>query len=149
MTAWCGVAPRSPRRLRRMRWFLIGSVAIVAFDAAAALASGPLGFEYGAWWPGFIGAAAIYGAPAFMAARERGSAVAGAATGVGVALVDVVVGWPVSGAIIPGYFPDGRPDEVAQTVALVAVGVGVLGAVIGLAAGFLGLRQARADEPPG
>ena len=142
---------RSCRRARLavVRWLVVGAVAIVVYDAVTAMASGPLGFEYGAWWPGFVGSVAIYAAAAFMAARDRGSAVAGAATGFGVGVVDAVVGWPVSGAFIPGYFPGGIAGEVVQTVAFVAVAVGLIGAIIGLIAGLLGARRrrARADAP--
>ena len=149
MAEWCAVPRRQVVRLGPMRWFLAGSVGILAFDAVVAFASTRLGFEYGAWWPGALGAAAIYGVPAFMAARERASVVAGALVGTGIALVDVLVGWPLAGAIIPEYFPDGTPAEVASSVVFALVGVGALGAVIGLIAGILGARRPKASVGAG
>jgi hypothetical protein len=123
-----------------MRWFIAGVVGILVFDAVMAWASLRFGFTYGEWLPGLIGAEAIVAAAAFMAAREQRSVRAGGLTGAGIGLVDAIVGWPLSGLIIPEYFPSGDFGDVVVTVIPVALTVGALGGVIGLLAGWLAVR---------
>jgi integral membrane sensor domain MASE1 len=114
------------------------------YDAVLALGSRPIGYVYGEWWPGILGSLAIFAAAAFMAGRDGGTRRAGAVTAAGVALVDVLVGWPLSGAIVPGYFPSGTLPDVVSTL----VGVGILGAAlggtIGFIAGWVGVRSGKA-----
>lgn len=128
-------------RLDLVRWVVFGSAAIVVYDAVTAVGSRLFGYAYGAWLPGLAGSLAVLAASAFLAARNRGTRTAGAATAAGVALVDVFVGWPVSGAIVPGYFPTGTPTDVLSTLIGVAVGAAALGATLGFVAGSLGVRS--------
>jgi integral membrane sensor domain MASE1 len=109
--------------------------------ALLALGSEPFGYRYGEWWPGIVGSLAILGASAFLTGRDGGTALAGAGTGAGVALVDVFVGWPLSGVMVPGYFPTGTLPEVISTVAGVGIVGAALGATIGFVAGSLGARS--------
>jgi hypothetical protein len=117
-----------------------GAVVILAYDAVLALGSRQFGYSYGEWWPGILGSLAIFAASGFLAGRDAGSG-RGAGTAAGVALVDVLLGWPLSGAIVPGYFPNGTAVEVASTVAGVAVLGVAVGATIGVVAGWLGWRS--------
>jgi integral membrane sensor domain MASE1 len=109
--------------------------------ALLALGSEPFGYRYGECGPGIVGSLAILGASAFLTGRDGGTALAGAGTGAGVALVDVFVGWPLSGVMVPGYFPTGTLPEVISTVAGIGIVGAALGATIGFVAGSLGARS--------
>lgn len=123
-----------------MRWIIISCVAIVAFDALAALAAKALNFEYGGF-PGVLVSTAIYAFPAVMLALDGHGVSVASLAGATVAFVDATVGWAVSWLIGPGApLMDSRsPEAVALTVTFVVI----VGALVGLTAGFIAPRVAR------
>lgn len=80
------------------RVLFFASIALVLFDAIAALASESLGFSYGS---AVYGSYLIYGLTGFFAARIGGTRAAIIA-GVALGLVDATIGWGVSWLIGPG-----------------------------------------------
>jgi hypothetical protein len=119
-----------------VRVIALGCLAILVFDAAAALAAEALDFSYSALWPvSFL----IYAVTAFTAARVARSAAVGALTGLTVAATDATLGWALSSAIGPGK-PE---DDTALAIAVTVVAVSASGAVVGLIAGFAGQRRPR------
>ena len=113
---------------------LVGGAAVLAFDAAASLASRRFGFAYtsaaaGSW--------VIYAVVGFLAGRSAGLAVA-APAGAAMGFVDATLGWYVSWQIGPGRVAGGltvsRWVTAAVTVTLLAAAIGALG---GLAARLL------------
>ncbi len=114
-----------------------GCVTIVAFDTVWALLADGFDLSYQVLWPlSFL----IYGATAFVAARQVASARAGALAGSFVAMVDAAIGWPISWAIGPGRLDD---PSVAEVVATALLAVPLTGAIVGFFAGALAQRFAR------
>ena len=118
-----------------MRAAVVGSIAVVVFDAVAAFAARAFEFDYGAAIPGSL---VIYLVVGFAAARERRASRAGAAAGAVVALAESTVGWAVSWRIGPGALDDVTAAQIALTV----VSVVVVGAAAGFCGGLLGTRGA-------
>jgi hypothetical protein len=131
-----------------VRWFVVGALVILAYDALLALGSRLFGYVYGGWWPGILGSVAILAASGFLAGRETGTTRAGMMAAAGVMVVDVLVGWPISGVIVPGYFPTGSPGDVVSAVAGVAILGAAFGAAIGFVASWLGSRTRKPRATP-
>ena len=110
---------------------LFSFLAVVAFDALAAIVSQTMGFSYA--YAAF-GSAVLYIFFAWLIARSSGLRAA-VLLGMAMGLVDASVGWAVSWAIGAGKLPPG-----ALTVGvwfLTAISVVILGAVYGLVGGGL------------
>ena len=118
------------------RVILIGVLAVIVFDAIAALASRRFGFAYA---KATVGSALIYGTIGFLAARgSDANPLQSAAFAAGiVGLVDASAGWGVSWIIGPGRLPDGTAMTLerwlgaAVFVIALACAIGVVGGVIG------------------
>jgi hypothetical protein len=83
------------------RVVLYGALAVIVFDAIAAIASLQLGFEYSAAIPGSY---MIYATTGFFAWKTSGWKGA-ALTGLLLGLVDATIGWGISWLIGPGKPP--------------------------------------------
>jgi hypothetical protein len=115
--------------LKPLKSILLALLAVIAFDALAAIASQTVGLPYA--YAAF-GSAFLYIFFARLIARSSGFWAA-VLLGMAMGLVDASAGWAVSWAIGPGRLPPG-----SLTVAvwlLTAVSVVVLGAVYGLIGG--------------
>ena len=111
---------------------LFSFLAVIAFDALAAIASQTVGFPYA--YAAF-GSAVLYIFSAWLIARGSGLWVA-VLLGMAMGLVDASAGWAVSWAIGAGRLP---PGSLTVTVwLLTAISVVVLGAVYGLIGGGIG-----------
>ncbi|MGH2943577.1 MAG: hypothetical protein ACRDLN_12475 [Solirubrobacteraceae bacterium] len=118
-----------------MPWRLVlgGGVAVVVFDALAALASKTLEFDYAL---AELGSVLIYVAAGYAVGRVRGDLRACSVAGALVSLVDATAGWAVSAAIGPGRIEGAGAFIVVATI----VGVVLVGALLG----WIGGRLARA-----
>ena len=124
----------------QLRVILVGVLAVIVFDAIAALASRRFGFAYA---KATVGSALIYGTIGFLAARgSDASPLQSAAFAAGiVGFVDASAGWGVSWIIGPGRLPGGTAMTLerwlgaAVFVVALACAIGVFGGVIGRQAG--------------
>jgi hypothetical protein len=122
-------------QLRRIVVF--GLIAVVAFDALAAVASRRLSF----WYPyATIGSWLIYATVGLLAGRAA-SVRAAAATGAALGFVEATLGWAISWLIGPGRVS--LDMYAVGIVALVIVVVTLVGAGIGALGGLAGCRATR------
>ena len=127
--------------MKPLKIVLLSFLAVVAFDAVAAIASQTTDFPYA--YAAF-GSAILYIFFAWLIARGSGFWAA-VLLGMAMGLFDASIGWAVSWAIGAGRLPPG-----SLTVAvwiLTAISVVVLGAVYGLIGGGIGAitRRRRAE----
>jgi hypothetical protein len=108
---------------------IVGCCAVLAFDAAAALASRRFGFSYGLLAPGSL---LLYAATGYLAGKQATSLfVVGAAAGAAVAATEATLGWRISRAL-------GIEDNVSPRMETgVAIVVTLTGALLGGVAGAL------------
>ncbi len=120
-----------------LRVVIIGSVIVVAFDAAASIASSWLGFPYtyataGSWL--------IYFGVGYVAAgATRSVGRAALAAGI-VGSIEATLGWAVSWVIGPGRPPEGSSYTLGSLVVAVPLVVAVA-SVIGSIAGVIRTRR--------
>lgn len=114
-----------------IRVALIGAAVVIAFDAAASLASRATGVAY-SW--ATVGSWLLYAGFGFLASRAAGGSVRAAAlTGLVLGVTDASAGWAVSWAIGPGRTAglDARRWVWALVVvAAMAAGIAALGGAI-------------------
>ena len=113
------------------KFFWLSPLAVVAYDAAASVASLSLGFAYA--YAG-IGSAIIYAVAGFLSARISGF-LAGILVGVIMGLVDATIGWGVSWAIGPGRPSSGAISAsqwlvAASSVTIIAVICASIGGLV-------------------
>ena len=110
---------------------LIGMLTVLVFDTLASLASRSLGFPYA---KAAIGSFVIYAAVGFATARVAPIATAaGVAAAVG--LVEATAGWWLSWQFGPGRISSGAfSATIIQTVIIVMLTAGIIGAVAGVLA---------------
>ena len=117
------------KSIRHVVWY--GAIAVVLFDAIAALASRSMGFAYtNASYGSFL----IYAIAGFFGAKVaswKGAALVGLALG----LVDATIGWAVSWVIGPGRPPDTTFSVwmwpvVAISVSITAIICALIGGVV-------------------
>ena len=113
-----------------------GSIAVVAFDLTASLASRYLGFAYGS---ASLGSYLLYLAIGYFAARASvSSRIGNAALAAGACgLVVASIGWAISRAIGPGHLPTNSPFSVAKWVGVAILLCG-LAAAVGAIGGLAG-----------
>ena len=128
-----------------MRWTVIACIGIVAFGAFSALADRTIGYDYEGIL-GLVVSTAIYALPAVMVARDGHRLRAAAFAGGAVAAVDATIGWAIAWAIGPGAPPAGSGPEVLLLTVISVVGIGAL---VGLAAGFVTRRVTGRGAHPG
>ena len=118
--------------MKPLKIALLSFLAVVAFDALAAIASQIVGFPYA--YAAF-GSAVLYIFFAWLITRGSGFWAA-VLLGMAMGLVDASIGWAGSWAIGAGRLP---PGSLTVTVwLLTAISVVVLGAVYGLIGGGIG-----------
>jgi hypothetical protein len=123
-----------------VKFVLLSSAIVVAFDALASVASAVLHFPY--VYAG-LGSVFIYTALALVAALRFGF-VRGLVLGATLGLVDATIGWAVSWAIGPGRVPPGGFGLGVWFFTLLSVvGVGALCGLIGAGIGGV-VRKSRA-----
>ena len=123
-------------------WAVLGSLAIVAYDAITAFGANLYGYEYGTFPPGLMGSLLIHAVPPFLAGRDSGMIRTAVAVSAVIGFVDATVGWAVSWFLIGGAAAGtegASPVTIILTVALVTG----LFAVVGLAAGAIAIRTRR------
>ncbi len=112
---------------------LLGSIAVLLFDALASSLSLQFGFAYAR---AAIGTYVIYAFAGFLAGRFGGWK-HGALVGVALGLVDATIGWAVSWFIGPG-----KPVDGASLTPILWIGVALtvmlLGAILGAIGGAVG-----------
>lgn len=114
----------------------VGCVAVLAFDATAAIAAETFDFSYSRAWPTSL---LIWGGTAWAASRAAAEVRAGALAGLAVAATDATVGWSISWLIGPGM-PD-ADDRGAGALVATVIAVALMGGAVGALAGFLGRRN--------
>jgi hypothetical protein len=114
------------------RIVLLGGLAIICFDALAAVASQRFGFAYS---KASIGSDIIYACIGFLATEGTASITRGILAAAMVGVLDATIGWWVSWLIGPGRIPTGPPSalELLAAVAVVAILGATAGAIGGLA----------------
>jgi hypothetical protein len=117
MTSWKRVA-------------LIGTGAVIAFDAVASLASRAVGFQYG--WA-TVGSWIIYAICGYFAAHvvSQGQLKVAASTGVLLGSVDATLGWYVSWLIGPGRVVGGLTPILWTSAAVVVIATSTALATLG------------------
>jgi len=121
-------------KTRTTRVVVFGGVAVVLYDAIAAVASRQFDFPY---TNAAFGSYILYAVAGYIAGRAGGWRV-GAAVGAVLGLIDASIGWAVSTALHANAPP--TPHLTILTWAVVAVMVMVTGGICGLIGGAIGGR---------
>jgi hypothetical protein len=109
----------------------LGCCAVLLFDAVGALAARRIGFPYARL---LAGSWALYGLTGYLAARESGVTLVGAAAGAAVAATDSTVGWRIARALRVDSEADVEPGvEIGVAIAVTLSGA-LIGALAALAA---------------
>lgn len=124
-----------------IRLALIGAAAVVAFDAAASVASRVTGVAY-SW--ATVGSWLLYAGFGYLASRAAGGSVQVAAlTGAVLGATDASLGWAVSWALGPGRMPGVDARRWVSTLIFVAA----LAAGIAAIGGAMARRDQGSDQP--
>lgn len=124
------------------RVMLVGAVAVVAFDAAAALLAVRFGFSWG--WA-ILGEALLYLVVGFCGGRVGGVG-AGVRSGAVTAAADATAGWAVAWWIGPGRLHRAVPMTFVFVVLVMIAAGAVLGSVGGWGARLLAGRGRRTRQ---
>lgn len=119
------------------RVLLLAGAAVLLYDGLMAVASIQFGFDYASAL-GVLGSSLLYAAAGFFGARVRTRTRDGVMAGAFAGLVDSTLGWLLSVLVGVGH---AGIEAGPPAVAVVVVGVTLMGAVFGFVGGILGRRR--------